>query len=314
MATTFLTGKPGSSSSAPPVPLTPSRSVSPLIARPGAKPGTRTLGGPKPHAASGCQSWRCRTRALQRPHRTPQLPGSTRHLPGSSTGTGTAVSLPPPGSCPGSRLRLGPGMRRRDSPGTTCPSSLPTPSVSGQPFHILSRKDFRTAAKTHFFLCFCLMLSPQGHAGWQEMGTYHRAKARSRDVRAIACAGWFERRTECILGCNSDFSRQIRHTRTHINYRFWALIHEDRCRNHKFTAASRVLRWQASTSTYSSPRDTRPSVPKQKEPSSTKKQTFTYKCCSELHSESNAAGPITNPSSGLLCSLHLLHIFILSQK
>lgn len=67
-------------------------------------------------------------------------------------------------------------------PHTTCAQQPANPiCLPDKQFHILSRKDFRTTAKTHSLHCFCLVLSPQGHTGWLEMGTYHRANTSTRD-------------------------------------------------------------------------------------------------------------------------------------
>lgn len=131
---------------------------------------------------------------------------------------------------------------------------------------------------------------------------------------ATACMGCFECCTKCILGWKSNFSRQIRHTRTHINYRFWALIHEDRCRNHKFTAASRVQWWQARISACP--------IPGYK--------TFcVWATRAKQHKITNIHmwvllrtslwGKLcwllpTNLSPGLPHSLHLLHIFLYLNK
>lgn len=78
----------------------------------------------------------------------------------------------------------------------------------------------------------------------------------SRPVKCHSLRGSLRVPRRCILGWKSHFSRQIRYTRTHINYRFWALIHKDRCRKHKFTAVSRLLQWFARSSTPSLPSDT----------------------------------------------------------
>lgn len=70
----------------------------------------------------------------------------------------------------------------RESPHTTCAQQPASPiCLLDKQFHILSRKDFRTTAKTHSVHCFCLVLSPQGHMGWLEMRTYHRANTGAWD-------------------------------------------------------------------------------------------------------------------------------------
>lgn len=154
--------------------------------------------------------------------------------------------------------------------------------------------------------CSCLLLSPQGHMGWLEMRTYHRADNHIWDfpgnmesvllaravhagtrpgsqsgsqycstqqrrvsdsilqwpppqTRAVACKWCSKWCTKCILGWKCNFPRQISHTRTHINCRFWALIHQNRCRSHKLTDASRVLGLQARIPVHSWARDTKPS-------------------------------------------------------
>lgn len=70
----------------------------------------------------------------------------------------------------------------RESPHTTCAQQPANPiCLPDKQFHILSRKDFRTTAKTHSLLCLCLVLSPQGHTGWLERGTYPRANPSTWD-------------------------------------------------------------------------------------------------------------------------------------
>lgn len=70
----------------------------------------------------------------------------------------------------------------RESPRTTCAQQPANPiCLLYKQFHILSRKGFRTTAKTHSLHCFCLVPSPQGHMGWLETGTYHRANTSTWD-------------------------------------------------------------------------------------------------------------------------------------
>lgn len=149
------------------------------------------LRGPKPVARTGCQSWLLQFRVtllymcssdvlqdtpaskLRAPPGTSQEAARGQHPPHPCHPLG---GPPAPGHCWDLASTL------RDSPHATCAQQPANPTCPfDKRFHTLPRKGFRTTAETHFFHCFCLVLSPQGHVGWLEMGTYHRANTGTWD-------------------------------------------------------------------------------------------------------------------------------------
>lgn len=232
----------------------------------------------------------------------------------------------------------------RESPRATCAQQPANPICPpDKQFHILSRKDFRTTAKTHSLHCFCLVLSPQGHMGWLEMRTYHRANTSTWDflmdvppvqdtegkagqeaprepVLLFHMRGWSQCH-QLTLRIDPTPHQVLQPAQAVFSVApsaFWgeSLIFQGKLDTQGLTLITGSGHWSMKTGAettsllllqefcYGKPesvcvpsQDTRPSVSKQ-EGSSTKKQTFTCECCSELYSEGNSAGSVTNkPSS-----------------
>lgn len=130
---------------------------------------------------------------------------------------------------------------------------------------------------------------------------------------ATACTGCSEHCTKCILGWKSNFSRQIRHTRTHINYRFWALIHEDRCRNHKFYCCFKSFTMASQNQCTSRPSIQNLLCLNKSEAAQNNKYSHVNAAQNFTLRRTLLALLSTNPSPGLLQSLHFFRIHFIKQ-
>lgn len=165
------TGKSGSNSSTFPISLNPSLSTPTFITT---HVSQSYLQEEADKAGDHNSEWHCYACAFQEPFRTHQF--KICLLPHGWYPQPALGAAPAPGHHQDLAATL------RESPHTTCAQQPANPiCLLDKQLHILSRKDFRTTAKTHSLHCFCHVLSPQGHMGWLEMRTYHRANTNTWD-------------------------------------------------------------------------------------------------------------------------------------